>query len=78
MAELEDGWLPQNEAVQEVEVDKLDFVYVKTCSDWKMLFQILRVLRSGKEGFFPDVSLHLCAAYGTKRGVRLSKFPILF
>eukprot|EP01031_Cornospumella_fuschlensis_P041622 gene41622-50793_t len=54
MAELEDGWLPQNEAV-EVDVDKLDFEYVKTCTDWKMLFQILRVLRSGKEGFFPDL-----------------------
>jgi tetratricopeptide (TPR) repeat protein len=56
MAELEDSWLAQSvDPATEVDVDKLDFAFVESCSDWKQLYQVLRVLKSGKEGFFPDL-----------------------
>lgn len=47
-----------------IDVDMLDYEYVRNCSDWRMLNAILEVLKSGKEGFYPDVStslLHLIA-----------------
>lgn len=56
MAELEDGWMPASDAPVHVEIEKLDFPFVESCNDWKQLYNILRVLKSGKEGFYPDVS----------------------
>lgn len=41
----------------QVELEMLDFEYVEKCSDWKVLMKILDVLRSGKEGHFPEVCI---------------------
>lgn len=38
-----------------VSVDKLDFGYIMSCKDVKELEKILKVLRSGEEGTFPDL-----------------------
>jgi hypothetical protein len=39
----------------EVDVEMLDFAYIETCSEWKKLLKILHTLKSGKEGFYPEV-----------------------
>lgn len=38
-----------------VEIDMLDFSFVEKCNDWKMLMKILQILKSGKEGHYPEV-----------------------
>ncbi|XP_056091919.1 sperm-associated antigen 1 [Rhinichthys klamathensis goyatoka] len=38
-----------------VPVDHLDYSFIQSCSDLKYLERILRVLRSGLEGFFPHL-----------------------
>lgn len=55
MAELEGGILPIDPN-EKIEIDMLDFAYVETCKDWKKLAKILDILRSGKEGYYPEVS----------------------
>jgi hypothetical protein len=40
-----------------IEVEMLDYGYVNECTDWKQMSAIVRVLKSGKEGIYPDVSL---------------------
>lgn len=42
-----------------VEVEMLDYSYVNECTDWKQLNMIVDVLKSGKEGYYPDVSIFL-------------------
>jgi hypothetical protein len=44
-----------------VEVEMLDYSYVNECTDWKQLSMIVDVLKSGKEGYYPDVSILLYA-----------------
>jgi hypothetical protein len=39
----------------EVNVEMLDFDYVKECKDVKVLKSIVNVLKSGKEGIYPEV-----------------------
>lgn len=48
--------VPQSESKFEVEVDMLDYSYVGECTDPSKLSAILDVLKSGKEGLYPDVS----------------------
>ena len=38
-----------------IEVEMLDYDYVEKCKDAKILRGILAVLKSGKEGYYPDV-----------------------
>ncbi len=38
-----------------VDVEMLDYGYVSECNDLNKLNGILAMLRSGKEGYFPDV-----------------------
>jgi len=38
-----------------IEVEMLDYAYVNECTDWNQLNAILDVLKSGKEGFYPDL-----------------------
>ena len=38
-----------------ITVDMCDYGYVDECNDPKKLSGILNLLRSGKEGFYPDV-----------------------
>ena len=42
---------------QKIEVEMLDYGYVRDCKDWNQLSAIVDVLKSGKEGYYPDVSL---------------------
>ncbi|KAJ1422462.1 hypothetical protein B484DRAFT_332256, partial [Ochromonadaceae sp. CCMP2298] len=56
MAEL-GNLFGQSSAQEEakVEVEMLDYGYVNDCTDWKQLNAILNVLKSGKEGIYPDL-----------------------
>lgn len=40
---------------QKIEVEMLDYGYVKDCTDWNQLSAIVDVLKSGKEGHYPDL-----------------------
>lgn len=40
----------------DIPIEFLDFSYVKTCKDEKILEKIVKVLRSGEEGFYPDLT----------------------
>ncbi len=57
MAEL-DKWLhiPGFENV-EVDVDMLDFPFIENCSDWVKLAKIVHILKSGEEGYYPEVRI---------------------
>lgn len=39
-----------------VPVEHLDFDYVKSCENVKELEQILDILKSGEEGYYPDLT----------------------
>mmetsp|Transcript_18579 Transcript_18579/g.20196 ORF Transcript_18579/g.20196 Transcript_18579/m.20196 type:complete len:916 (-) Transcript_18579:34-2781(-) len=55
MAEIDLAQLfPEVDKLQ-VEVDMMDFSFVESCSDWKQLLKILQVLKSGKEGHYPEL-----------------------
>ena len=54
MAEIADQLTP--EADKGVDVECLDYGFVEKCTDASKLRLILNVLRSGKEGHYPDVS----------------------
>jgi hypothetical protein len=55
MAELDTTlFFPGLESIV-VDVDMLDFTYVERCSDWLKLAKILQILKSGKEGYYPEV-----------------------
>uniref|UniRef100_A0A672PJV8 Sperm associated antigen 1b n=1 Tax=Sinocyclocheilus grahami TaxID=75366 RepID=A0A672PJV8_SINGR len=43
------------EATWSVPVEHLDYSFIQSCSDLKHLEQILRVLRSGQDGFYPQL-----------------------
>lgn len=56
MAELEGFFfVPGLENIQ-VEAEMLDYDYIAKCDDWQKLLKIVEVLKSGKEGNYPDVS----------------------
>lgn len=44
-------------------VDMCDYGYVNECNDKKKLSGILRLLRSGKEGFYPEVIIFLLVCF---------------
>ena len=52
--------LPQSEQKVNVEVEMLDYGFINECNDRHQLSAILEVLKSGKEGIYPDVctSIH--------------------
>ena len=56
MAEL--GNFFASETPQDINVDMLDYGFVSNCSDSKKLQGILDLLRSGKEGNYPDLERH--------------------
>lgn len=58
MAELGDFMVSQDgeaEFTKDVTVDMLDYKYVEECTDAKKLKQVLTVLKSGKDGFYPEL-----------------------
>lgn len=40
----------------DIPIEFLDFTYIGNCNDEKMLEKIVKILRSGEEGFFPDLT----------------------
>jgi sperm-associated antigen 1 len=40
----------------EIPIEFLDFGYIKTCEDAKLLEKIVKILRSGEEGYYPDLT----------------------
>lgn len=40
----------------EIPIEYLDFDFVKKCEDAKLLERIVTILRSGQEGFYPDLT----------------------
>jgi sperm-associated antigen 1 len=59
MAELGEFEL-KAESKLAVDVEMLEYEYIEKCNDPEKLRAIVEVLKSGKEGFYPDVSFHLC------------------
>ena len=53
-----------------VEVEMLDYGYINECKDWNKINAIVNVLKSGTEGYYPDVSsktnILLCHIIETK------------
>lgn len=40
----------------EIPLEHLDFEYLRTCTDKKKVERIFRILKSGEEGYFPDLT----------------------
>jgi tetratricopeptide (TPR) repeat protein len=40
----------------DIPVEFLDFEYIKSCTDARMIEKIVKILRSGEEGYFPDLT----------------------
>ena len=58
MAELGDFMVsqdPEGDTTKDVTVDMLDYKFVEECTDPKKLKLVLSVLKSGKEGFYPEL-----------------------
>lgn len=55
MAELGEFTIT-NENKVHVDIDMLDYDYINKCNDSQKLRAIVEVLKSGKEGYYPDVS----------------------
>ena len=47
--------LPDNEAEYEYDISHLDYTFVANCNDVKELKKLLRILKSGKEGYYADL-----------------------
>jgi hypothetical protein len=64
MAELNNDILKSGEGneIVKVDIEMLDYAYVQDCKDFLQVSSILDVLKSGKEGHYPDVSLNICAS----------------
>lgn len=45
----------------DIPIGHLDFDYIKSCNNTKEIEQILSILKSGEEGFYPDLTK--CASY---------------
>ena len=58
MTENSDQKVPKKTLLQknEIPIEFLDFSYIETCSDIKTLEKIAKILRSGEEGFYPDLT----------------------
>lgn len=57
MAELGDMLTYASNGDEEgIHVEMLDYGYIETCTDPKTLRGIVQVLKSGKEGLYPEVS----------------------
>ena len=54
---MSDQPIPKRTLLQkyDIPVEFLDFAYVEKCSDVKILEKIVKILRSGQEGFYPDL-----------------------
>lgn len=50
--------IPKRSLLQkyDIPIEFLDFPYVKTCTDAKTLEKVIKILRSGEEGYYPDLT----------------------
>lgn len=55
MAEFGDFLVSPEDSLKDIDIECLDFEYVKTCTDAEKLKGIVAILRSGKEGSYPEV-----------------------
>lgn len=55
LGSLFSGTTPSSTKDFNVDVEMLDYSFVNDCKDWKQLNAIVDVLKSGKEGYYPDV-----------------------
>lgn len=39
-----------------IAINQLDFAYIKDCQDSRKIEKIVQILRSGEEGYFPDLT----------------------
>ncbi|XP_074842966.1 sperm-associated antigen 1 isoform X1 [Carettochelys insculpta] len=63
----------------QIPINNLDYKFIEKCSDVKHLEKILRILRSGEEGYYPDLTLFCekrieCLAPGS-RALRKDRPP---
>uniref|UniRef100_A0A8C8S0Q8 Sperm-associated antigen 1 n=1 Tax=Pelusios castaneus TaxID=367368 RepID=A0A8C8S0Q8_9SAUR len=63
----------------QIPINHLDYKFIENCTDVKHLEKILRILRSGEEGYYPDLTLFCekrieCLAPGS-RALRKDKPP---
>nr|XP_020640992.1 sperm-associated antigen 1 isoform X2 [Pogona vitticeps]XP_020640993.1 sperm-associated antigen 1 isoform X2 [Pogona vitticeps]XP_020640994.1 sperm-associated antigen 1 isoform X2 [Pogona vitticeps] len=61
----------------QIPIEHLDYTFIETCKDVKYLEKILRILRSGEEGFYPDLTLfcekHIESLAPNSRALRKDK-----
>ena len=57
MAELGEFLVSSEDALKNIDAEMLDYAYVNTCTDAEKLKGIVSVLRSGRDGFYPEVCL---------------------
>ncbi|KAJ7338006.1 hypothetical protein JRQ81_010532 [Phrynocephalus forsythii] len=61
----------------QIPIEHLDYTFIETCKDVKYLEKILRILRSGEEGFYPDLILfcenHIESLNPNSRALRRDK-----
>lgn len=74
MAELGEFELNADRRTLGVEVEMLEYEYIDKCNDPEKLRAIVEVLKSGKEGYYPDVSE---GCYGGVRWTLSPLFPSL-
>jgi hypothetical protein len=55
MAELGNFLTSSEDNYGHIDVEMLDYDFVKNCTDTKKLRGILQLLQSGKEGYYPEV-----------------------
>ena len=62
MAELGDFLVSSEDAMNAIDAEMLDFVYVEQCEDVEKLKGIVAVLKSGRDGHYPEVGIpaHAC------------------
>ena len=58
-------WDAERTKKYDIPLNHLDFKYIETCKDAKELEKIIKTLRSGEEGAFPD--LEKCAEQRLKK-----------
>ncbi|KAF7246821.1 Sperm-associated antigen 1 [Varanus komodoensis] len=50
-------WSQGTTKTYHIPIEHLDYKFIETCTDVKYLEKILKILRSGEEGFYPDLVL---------------------
>jgi hypothetical protein len=57
IAQMMDPEMETVSDIVQVDIEHLDYGYVAKCTDKHELYQLLDYLKSGKEGWFPDLEV---------------------